>query len=128
MFRQKSCRVSVACVCTTYLDKATRSTLSLVKCLSVFSNNTTILLLAVTPACFLLSSYSTSICSVILDAKVSVGSSGVVTGCEDDAANGFVLPDYTGDGWCGHDPVVANDQTTYLKKGVSHRCVSVCAF
>lgn len=96
---------------------------SLVKCLSDFSCNT-IFHLANAAACFLLSSYHTSICSIELNAKVSIRSTGVVAGSEDDATDGFVFPDHTGDGWCGHYAMVSNDQTTHL--GKCHTGVSVC--
>lgn len=78
----------------------------------------TILHLAIATACFLLSSYHTSICSIKLNAKVSIRSTGVVAGSENDASDGFAFPDHTGDGWRGHYPVVSNDQTTHL--GESH--------
>ena len=80
-----------------------------------FSRNT-IFLLADAPACFLLSSFQTSVCSIELYAKVSIRSPGVVAGSEDDATDGFVFPDHTGDGRRGHDPVVSNDNTTHLRK------------
>lgn len=66
--------------------------------------------------CFQFSHYHTSVCGVKLYAKVSIRSSGVVAGGEDDATNGFVLPDHTGNGRCGHDPLVSNDQTTDLRR------------
>lgn len=78
----------------------------------------TILHLAIATACFLLSSYHTSICSIKLNAKVSIRSTGVVAGSENDASDGFAFPDHAGDGWRGHYPVVSNDQTTHL--GESH--------
>lgn len=50
----------------------------------------------------------TSAGNVVLDAKVSIGASGVVTGCEDDATHCFSLADHTGDCWGGHDAIVTN--------------------
>lgn len=70
------------------------------------------------------SSPVTSVCCVELDAKVSIRSSGVVAGSEDDASDGFVFPDHTGDGRCGHYPVVSNDETTHLCKCQTGGCVS----
>lgn len=87
----------------------------LVKCLPDVSRNT-VLHLAEGPACFLLSSYHTSICSIELNAKVSVGSTRAMAGSEDDATDGFVFPDHTGDCRRGHYPMVSNDQTTHLRK------------
>lgn len=87
----------------------------IVKCLSDFSRNT-IFHLAHAPACLLLSSYHTSICSIEFNAKVSIRSTGVVAGSEDYPTNGFVFPDHAGDGRCGHYPVVSNDQATHLRK------------
>lgn len=84
----------------------------------------TILHLADAPAFILLSSYHTSVCSVEPNAKVSIGSTRVMAGSEDDAANGFVFPDHAGDGRCGHYPVVSNDQTAHL--GKSRTGVRVC--
>lgn len=81
----------------------------------VFSCNT-ILYLANASACFLFSSYHTSICSIKLNAKVSIRSTGIGAGSENDASDGFAFPDHTGDGWRGHYPVVSNDQTTHLGK------------
>lgn len=107
------------CVCATYLNEALGS---LVKCLFDFSCNT-IFHLADDPACFLLSSYHTSICSIELNAKVSSRSTGVVAGSEDDATDGFVFPDHTGDGRCGHYPVVSDDQATHLRKCHTGVCV-----
>lgn len=72
--------------------------------------------LAPAPACLPLSSYHTSICSVELDAKVPLGSTGVVTRGEDYPADGFAFPDHTGDGRRGHYPVVSDDQATHLRK------------
>lgn len=99
----------------------------LVKYLSNFSCKT-IFHSACAPAC-LLSSYHTSICSIELNAKVSIRSTGVVAGSEDNPTNGFVFPDHAGDGRCGHYPVVSNDQTTHLWKchtGVFVSWQSVC--
>ena len=67
----------------------------------------------------------TSIGSVELNAKVSIRSTGVMAGSEDDAANGFVFPDHTGDGWGGHYPMVSDDQMAHLRK--SHAGVSESA-
>lgn len=64
----------------------------------------------------LLSSYRTSICSVELNAKVSIRPTGVVAGGEDYPTDGFIFPDQAGDGRCGHYPVVSDDQATHLKK------------
>lgn len=83
----------------------------------------TVLHLARSSACFLLSSYHTSVCSIKLNAKVSIGATGIVAGGENDASDGFVFPDHTGDGRCGHYPVVSDDQTTHLRK-MSHGDVS----
>ncbi len=47
---------------------------------------------------------------VVLDAKVSLGSAGVVGGGEDDAAGDFALADDVGKGGGGQDPVLAHDQ------------------
>lgn len=74
-------------------------------------------------ACFLLSSYHTSVCSIELNAKVSIRSTAVVAGSEDDATDGFVFPDYAGNGGCGHHPVVSNDHTTHLRKCHAGLCV-----
>lgn len=87
----------------------------LVKCPSNFCHNT-ILHLAETPACFLISGYHTSICSIELNAKVPIRSTRVMACCENNAANGFVFPDYTGNRWRGHDPMLSNDQTAHLRK------------
>lgn len=88
------------------------------------TSRNTIFHLADAPACFLLSSYHTSICSIELNAKVSIRSSRVVAGSEDDATDGFVFPDHTRDGRCGHYPVVSNDQTTHLRKCHTGVCMS----
>lgn len=72
--------------------------------------------LALAPAFPLLSGYRTSICSVELDAKVPLGSAGVVTGSEDNPTDGFVFPDHTGNGRRGHYPMVSDDQATHLRK------------
>lgn len=91
--------------------------------LLTYSRNT-IFHLADAPACFLLSSYHTSICSIELNAKVSIRSTRVVAGSEDDATDGFVFPDYTRDGRRWHYPVVSNDHSTHLRK--CHTGVCVC--
>lgn len=72
--------------------------------------------LAPAPACLLLSSYHTSICSIKLDAKDPLGSTGVVTCSEDYPTDGFVFPDHAGDGRRGHYPMVSDDQATHLRK------------
>lgn len=99
-----------------YLNEALYN---LVKCLTSPPN--TILHAS---ASFLLSSYHTSICCVKLNAKVSIRSTRVTAGSEDDAANGFVLPDHAGDGRRGHYPVVSDDQTTHLGKCHTQVCFS----
>lgn len=83
--------------------------------MSDFSSNTG-LHLAVASTCFLLSDDHTSVCSIKLNAKVSIRSTRAVAGSEDDAPDGFVFPDHAGDGGRGHYPVVSNDQTTNLWK------------
>lgn len=83
--------------------------------MSLFSCNT-ILHLADVSACAPLSGYHTSIGSIEFNAKISIRSTGIMTGSEDDATNGFVFHDHTWDGRRGHYPVVSNDQTTHLRK------------
>lgn len=63
----------------------------------------------------------TSISSVELNTKVSIRSTRVMAGSENDTTDGFVFPDHTGDGRRGHYPVVTNNQLTHLRK-----CHSVC--
>lgn len=72
-------------------------------------------LLAHALACLLLSSYHTSISSIELNAKVSIRSTRVVAGSEYDPPDGFVFSNHTGDGRCGHHPIVSNDQATHLR-------------
>lgn len=57
----------------------------------------------------------TSVCDVELDPEVSAGTPGVVTGCEDDPADGLDLPDDAGDGGGGQEAVVADYKTTDLQ-------------
>lgn len=59
----------------------------------------------------------TSAGDVVLDAKVSIGASGVVAGCEDNATHGLYLADHTGDCWGGHDAILTNHKTANLQEG-----------
>lgn len=52
---------------------------------------------------------------VVLYAKISIGSPGVVAGCEDDATNCLYLADHTGDCWGGHDAILTNNEMTNLQ-------------
>lgn len=56
----------------------------------------------------------TSICNIELNAKVPIGPPWVVAGCQNDATNGFDLPDDAGHGWGGKDPVLPDDQAANL--------------
>lgn len=62
--------------------------------MSDFSCNT-ILHLADASACDPLSCYHTSIGSIEFNAKISIRSTGIMAGGEDDATDGFVFPDHT---------------------------------
>ena len=106
------CRDSQSFLCSCHTSKRS---FGLPALMLNFSRNT-ILHLADVPACFLHSNYHTSICHIKLNAKVSLRSSGVVAGSEDDATDGFVFPDHAGDGRRGHYPMVSNDQTADLQK------------
>lgn len=59
----------------------------------------------------------TSTGDVVLNAEVSIGASGVVAGCEDNAAHCLYLADHTGDRWGGHDAILANHKMTNLQAG-----------
>lgn len=39
-----------------------------------------------------------------------------MAGSEDNPTDGFAFPDHAGDGRCGHDPVLPNDQASHLRK------------
>lgn len=56
----------------------------------------------------------TSVGHVELDAKVSAGASGAVTGCEDDPTYGFDLPDDAGNSRGGQEAIVSDNQPTDL--------------
>lgn len=64
----------------------------------------------------------TSAGDVVLNPKVSVGASGVVAGCEDDAAHCLRLTDHTGDCRGGHDAVLTDHKVSDLKKGARTHC------
>lgn len=51
---------------------------------------------------------------VVLDAKVSVGATGVVAGREDDSSHSFELADHTGHSRGGHDAILTDDQVADL--------------
>lgn len=57
----------------------------------------------------------TSTGDVVLDAKISIGATWVVAGCEDYATNRLDLADHTGDCWGGHDAILTNNQMINLQ-------------
>lgn len=58
----------------------------------------------------------TSTGDVVFNAKVTIGASGVVAGCEDNATYCLYLADHTGDCRGGHDAILTNDQVANLQE------------
>lgn len=70
---------------------------------------------------FVTRSVLTSTGDVVLDAKVSVWTSWVVAGCEDDAAHCLDFADHTGHCWSRHDAILTNHQVVDLQEGTKSK-------
>lgn len=67
----------------------------------------------------------TSIGNIELDSKISIGSSWVVAGCQNDPTDGF---DLSNDAWysrCGEDSILSNNQSTNLGEEIQNTHFSI---
>lgn len=62
----------------------------------------------------------TSIGNIKFDSKISIGSSWVVAGCQNDPTNGFDLSNDAGYSRGGEDSILPNHQATNLKEEIQN--------